>query len=73
MQGTCVLNNVFQVIEIMFLYICFSTLHEFDILILTQEDRFSCHLREHFVRAVIPRLHILHEEPEPMSASLSSD
>lgn len=59
MQSTCVLNNIFQVIEIMFLYICFSTLHRFDILILTQEAWFSCHLRKHFVRAVIPRLHIL--------------
>lgn len=36
-QSTCVLNNVFQVIEIMFMYICFSTLPRFDIFILTQE------------------------------------
>lgn len=59
MQSTCVLNNVFPVIEIMFLCICFSTLHRFDILILTQEAWFSCHLCKHFVRTLIPRLHIL--------------
>lgn len=58
-QSTCVLNNVFPVIEIMFLCICFSTLHRFDILILTQDAWFFCHLRKYFVRALIPRLHIL--------------
>lgn len=58
-QSTCVLNNVFQVIEVMFMYICFSTVPRFDILILTQEAWFSCHLWKHFVRAGIPRLHIL--------------
>lgn len=63
MQSTCVLNNVFQVIEIMFLYICSSILHRFDILILTQEAWFSCPLHKHFVRAVIPRLHILQKSP----------
>lgn len=59
MQSACVLNNVFPVIGIMFLCICFSTLHRFDILILTQEVWFSCHLCKHFVRALISKLHIL--------------
>lgn len=59
MQSTCVLNNEFPVREIMFLCICFSTLHRFDIVILTQEAWFSCHVCKHFARALIPRLHIL--------------
>lgn len=59
MQSTCVLNNVFPVIEMVFLCICFSTLHRFDKLILTQEAWFSCHLHKHIVRVLIPRLHIL--------------
>lgn len=70
MQSTCVLNNVFQVIEIMFLYIFFSTLHRFDILMLTQEAWFSDHWRNHFVRAAIPRLHILQKSLNQCQFSL---
>lgn len=75
MQSTCVLNNVFPVIEIMFLCICFSTLHRFEILILTQEawHKIFLSFMQAFCQNTYSQVTYFAKEPETMSNLLSSD
>lgn len=73
MQSTCVLNNVSQVIEMMFLYICFSTLHRFDVLIMTRGSLIFLSFMQAFCQSSYSQVTLFAGDPEPMSTLLSWD